>query len=601
VARLIFQDQNGRERAVDIGPQRNVVTIGRNADCIIQTNNASVSREHAVVMFQNGAYMVQDPPPGPPTNGTYINGQRLRPGEVGRLSQGDELRCGNFSIRLEAGGESGAGYEPPSSARSQPSAQPGQRPQYAQQQMPADAPSRDEFEALKRENIGLKTVEQRQREQIEQLQNEILDRERSLADMERRTQHHDNVVEGLNDKIAKLREQLELQKEQLRDLRDQLKRRNDENEDLQFKLQRLEEAMNSSTDATANQEATIADLQVQINQRDRKIEDLQRELDLAQFALTTEKDNVERLEMTLEQVNDQTSGFERYRQDMEKVVEQHESTIVDLRRAIDERDREINRLHGELEAASADGAHAHSELRQRVQKLEKAVQTRDEDIAALEDQLRAAERRAGKSLGGPDEDVEAMRREIEELKDELEVARAASGQGGGRRDLVQQINQLKRENRDLRMQVDDGGGGGGGGAGDDALRRKIVELENELEETRDRLRTVQRSGSSDGELSEELRKRAKEVYQAINDVVSQWRDDMQSMELYVEDLHRLVEAFQRIDMSSLNTVDRVRLEGVIEEIDPKITFEEIESVIDKNQTAAGSIKSSLRDLREVVL
>lgn len=618
---------------MDIGPQRPRVTIGRNADCIIQTNNASVSREHAVVVFQGGAYLVQDPPPGPPTNGTYVNGQRLRPGEVGRLGSGDELRCGNFQIMLYAddvpvspGGASGPGHRP-SAPMAQPemswnggaTVPPGYGPPasggpYGPPPVAGGGISREEYEALVRENIGLKTVEQRQREQIEHLQNQNLDKERVLVDLERRAQAQKNVEELLNEKLAKLKEQLEQQKDQLRALREDLKAAHEHNEDLEFKLNALNNAASARSDSAASNEALVADLKVQINQRDRRLEDLRRELDLAQYALTTEKDNVERLELALRQVNDETSSYERYRQDIQRVIEQHEGTIADLRRAIEDRDRDRERLIAQLDTLSA-GSQGEAELRAKVTRLEEALRQRDEELHLMERQLRESERNAGRSLGGPDPaEVEALRRQVAQLEAELAEVGASDGGGGGGdrlREVMQQLNALKRENRDLRMQVDSGGGAAGGGApssagrgADPELQRKIIELEKELDETRQRMRELQRAGgggaAASGEL-DDLRRRVKTVYQSINDVVSQWREDMQSMELYIADLQRLIQAYQRIDMNSLNTVDRVRLEGVVEEIDPRVTFEEINTVITKNQNNAGSIKSSLRDLREVLL
>jgi len=157
------------------------------------------------------------------------------------------------------------------------------------------------------------------------------------------------------------------------------------------------------------------------------------------------------------------------------------------------------------------------------------------------------------------------------------------------------------------MALDAGGGAAasgasaGGGSPEPELKRRIVELEKEVEDARKRAREAQRAPSSGGGADEsQLRQRAKDVYNSINDIVSQWRDDMQTLEGFVADIKRLVLTLAKVDLQGLPTVDRVRLEGVIGEVDPKMTIEEIEMLVGNNQSAAGAIKSSLRDLRDVV-
>ena len=100
LVKLVFNDQGGWEKSVELGEHNNVVMIGRNPDCGIQTTNASVSRVHAMVTWRDGKLFVQDPPNGRPTNGTKVDGMRLQPGEMLELFVGSELMCGNFSIRV---------------------------------------------------------------------------------------------------------------------------------------------------------------------------------------------------------------------------------------------------------------------------------------------------------------------------------------------------------------------------------------------------------------------------------------------------------------------------------------------------------------------
>ena len=650
MAKLVYQDQHGRERSVEIGRLRSHVTVGRNADCIIQTNNASVSREHAVLFHRDGTFMVQDPPPGPPTNGTYVNGRRLQPGEVVNLNDQDEIRCGNFAIflyleesdRVPQQVQSYDGFEnsynqyvdpyqqQPQQQQQQQnwqhpqdqgwSQQPHQQtpqpqqPVYEVQQPAALAQpliSQEELEELKRENVSLKAVEQRQREQIEQLQHTTLDQERVLADFERRANHHNNVVEGLNDKIARLKEQLDLQKEQLQTYRDELKSAQEQKEDLEFKLDSLQSTMSNSDAATASAESQLADLKVQINQRDRRIDDLQRELDLSQYAVTTEKENVERLESTLSQVNNQVEGFERFRRDMAKVVEQHEITIEELRRGLDESEREKRQLLEQIRLLErGQGSQSQTQLAQ----LREELNNRNNEIRLLEDQLRNAEKHISKlqASSGSSQEVEKLKSIISELEAELDQARLSGG--GNRRDLVRQLNELKRDKRDLKMELEAARNGAPAAAapqGDPNAERKIAALERELDDAKLLLAEAKQSmarrpsrdfaaGGQSPQL-DAIRKRSREVYQAINDVVSQWRNDMQILDDYIQDIQRVFEILEKTDLAELRGASRGRLESALQEIDPQMTFDEINELISSNQRAISAVKSSLRDLREVVL
>jgi pSer/pThr/pTyr-binding forkhead associated (FHA) protein len=60
--------------------------------------DAGVSRRHAILAYRNGEYSVEDLGSA---NGTFVNGKRLEPHAVARLSSGDELACGTLPLRIE--------------------------------------------------------------------------------------------------------------------------------------------------------------------------------------------------------------------------------------------------------------------------------------------------------------------------------------------------------------------------------------------------------------------------------------------------------------------------------------------------------------------
>lgn len=69
-----------------------VTTIGRDPGSTIFLDDVTVSRRHAEVSAEDGAYVVRDVGS---LNGTYVNRERV---ERARLSHGDELQIGTFKL-----------------------------------------------------------------------------------------------------------------------------------------------------------------------------------------------------------------------------------------------------------------------------------------------------------------------------------------------------------------------------------------------------------------------------------------------------------------------------------------------------------------------
>lgn len=68
--------------------------IGRGPATHLRLADDSISREHAVVIFEGEGYMVEDLQS---TNGTRVNGKRIRSAQ---LSDGDEIQIGQTRLRF---------------------------------------------------------------------------------------------------------------------------------------------------------------------------------------------------------------------------------------------------------------------------------------------------------------------------------------------------------------------------------------------------------------------------------------------------------------------------------------------------------------------
>ena len=90
-ARIMFRDAQGQEGTIDLGSE--AVYIGRSHDCAIHTDDAVVSRKHAVVRFLDNRYWIEDLGSA---NGIEIGNKTVLRHE---LSHNDAVRCGALWLR----------------------------------------------------------------------------------------------------------------------------------------------------------------------------------------------------------------------------------------------------------------------------------------------------------------------------------------------------------------------------------------------------------------------------------------------------------------------------------------------------------------------
>jgi pSer/pThr/pTyr-binding forkhead associated (FHA) protein len=74
-------------------PQGEQTTIGRSPDNDIFLDDVTVSRKHAVLLDENGEYLIEDLGS---LNGTFVNRKRIDAGT--RLESGDEVQIGKYRL-----------------------------------------------------------------------------------------------------------------------------------------------------------------------------------------------------------------------------------------------------------------------------------------------------------------------------------------------------------------------------------------------------------------------------------------------------------------------------------------------------------------------
>ena len=83
-------------------PNDQRTTIGRSPDCDIFLDDVTVSRTHAVLLRQNGGFLIEDQGS---LNGTFVNRRRI---DSASLADGDEVQIGKYRLTFLQGADSAA-------------------------------------------------------------------------------------------------------------------------------------------------------------------------------------------------------------------------------------------------------------------------------------------------------------------------------------------------------------------------------------------------------------------------------------------------------------------------------------------------------------
>ncbi len=96
LASLIVRGSDGHLREVyPIGPQTTSIGRGRRSGNEIVLADGMVSKRHMALLFENDRFFVRDEGS---TNGTFLNGVRLSPGQARPLEPGDQILLGETTL-----------------------------------------------------------------------------------------------------------------------------------------------------------------------------------------------------------------------------------------------------------------------------------------------------------------------------------------------------------------------------------------------------------------------------------------------------------------------------------------------------------------------
>lgn len=654
-ATLTFRLPDGpTEQTLVLDPDAET-SIGRHPSCTITIGTPSVSRRHARIYGQGGGYYVEDLQS---SNGTYINGQRI---EKGSLADGDELRCGDFIMRFADQVEPGSGTREvgrdaaAAAAAANPapmSAVPrmvGQLPRGARPKslkpggrIEADAPSgrpvprptmnggaaapaaapaglsddaraemaqlRAEVDALRADRDGIEMARA-------DLERDLSDKARRIRDLESEDLRKGEQIKTLTDRSLRMREEVSAQQRQLEEYRV-------EKADLDYALAQAQQdanALRQTHEGSTRNEATLTDqindLKREVRTRDKQLRESEQRLEVLEYDLKAAREDNENLRLAV--------GEDDSRR------REANTTLEHLRQVLAEKESIIEQLQAELRM-----------LRDRLVQAE-ATAREDAGVRAgrLEETLKAAEA-----------DRERLKARLDATSAALEDAR--QGSGNASREALEEIDRLKRGNRDLRVSLETVQTAlealqsaapvlaAGGGADLDALQHRLglieterSDLEGQLALTRAAAREAdQRARDAEGKIREaeiraqraesaaasasaatpaaaasapaasgaasggnaELVERTLALYQALNDLASELRNNIRLAVGCVDDVRAVGAIFDALPEDALPADTREK----IEEADLAFTIENIGEMLGNAKNTAETFKRLMLNFRD---
>lgn len=624
-AKLVYTLPDGSEHEHVI-EQGDTTTIGRHPQCTITVTQPSVSRRHARIWHETGSYLVEDLNS---SNGTYINGQRVT---RATLTEGCELRCGDFALDFSTIDASAAPaskgprsvpsgrprvvgslrprrLDPAAAMRptanrmptddelrstdQEPAAPPSKRPALrpAGRLKPKPKPEAEPY-TVEAPSPGLDPAE------LERLQAEINEKDDLLHTRDRR-------IVQLEDELRRAEEQLGTQTDKALDLRDQAtqlqsqleevrRERNELIADLNTARDELD-SLRDSTQAASHREQELAeqvnDLKREVMHREKAKKEVERELELASYDLKAAREDNENLRLALGDDDSVRKKLNTRLAHLEQILEEKESMIEILQRNEERMEEKLKQARAD---ARLEGGQRSARLREQLDRAEQERDSLTNQVGALEGELATLKEKAAENAGS-----------------------------GRARDLLDQVNKLKRENRDLRRAVDEAREAADAKpsaaveatmeaareareqakAEAQRLAHEKLKLEAALEEARDALQAAQSAGASaapasgggggDGQF-EALRAAAVQTYETLNDLASELRNNVRVGGDYVNELKSLVELVAR------TPDDASAIRDVVEDIDALLTIESAVETLGAAQAAARTFKKAMRRFRETL-
>ena len=535
----------------------------------------SVSRRHARIYFEAGGFYVQDLDS---SNGTYINGQRVHKGS---LTDGDELRCGDFKINYVELSE-GTIEAPIPEGSAAPRVVGTLRPRSDAPKVPSDKP-RPIGRISKRPAGPSKRPPPRPVGRIEPAQTPEPEPPRTMPPPKRQ-----RPAQPADDELRReLEHWKELALERAVDVpagpdpalvaeRDKLRQQlADVEADLDDKGRRIAELENTKR-RNKEQIATLTQRSL----------DLQDEAGAQKEKLVAARKASIDAEAQLVTLRDQLSGLEGAHQASGTREAEFVEETNRLKREVRQKEKALKELADSQSVARYDLDAA----RQEIDNLRLALGEDDDNRKSLNTQVDALRQVLAEKEGI----IDRLQGEVQAARAEARPDAGDAGESTPGRRVMEQLNELRRANRDLRSALDEARAAGGG---DGARLRELEEALAAAEEARvaaeaEAARPSSAAGGVDDVRYAVLRQASVEAYETLNDLASDLRMNVELSGGYLAELQPLVALIDSVG------IDELRSKA--QDVDAAFTIESAQETMGIAQTASDDFKKAMRRLRELL-
>ncbi len=479
----------------------------------------------------------------------------------------------------------------------------------------------EQIRTLTDNSLKLKDQARTQQNQLEEYRREKVALEVALVEARER------IAQFQANNEASMRREAE-QADAINDLKREVRQKEKAQKEVEKQLEVAKYDLQAVREMNENLRLALGTDDEDRSKTNRRLQELEQVLAEKEAIIETLEAEVRRLELRLQQgeaevvsrFEQRALAAEKGRHDAEAESRRREATLRELAEQVKLLQAELNEADRRAEKAEANAGEG-GDLRRRLTEAETArdalaatgrdlqarVAALTDRSAALERDLAAAEQRARdhESQGASSREVMAqlndLRRQNRDLQSrtvelteraatlERELAaaeqrardadgRARDTEAQGGREAMSQLNDLRRQNRELKHQLE-------------SLEADLAQLKAGTA-----VHSIGPAASVDTSGYDELRDRAVELFEAINDVASDLKTNVELVGGYLSDLRPMVET--AVNIANDGGDDRLR--EAVEEIDAAVTIDSAEEVLSQAREASDSFKRSLRAFREVL-
>lgn len=468
--------------------------------------------------------------------------------------------------------------------------------------------------------------------ELTELRSDIQDKARRMGELERAVEVGREQAATQAERSVQLTKQIQVQQAQLEAYRREKIDLEIEVGTLRDKSTKVQQALDVGTSREGELVSQMNDLKREVRQKEKGQKETEKTLEVAEYNLRAAKDEVDNLRLALGSDDGARRGLSVEMTTLKQVLGEKEVMIESLQIEVARWQLRAEHKDGDVQAAVAEQT---ARIRADFA-LEKTSLVEQRQAAMLEiERVRVA----AKPQASHTAELEALVRRQAEMQLEnsqltervlnlnaslvdAKVALATTSAGGSSstRAMQEQINDLKRQNRDHRNELERAGWGDSGDGQSPVAPSPTDELRRTLDRLRqggiDVLTALRGAGfevpvavpapasAAPGPSSTEytrLRADAFRVYEDINDLASELRNNVEIAQTYVADLRESALLVAGLPTEAVPEALRERAVSIVAQTDPSTTIGAAEETLSALKTAADAFKKHLRVFREVLV